>query len=307
MYHIPVMLNEVLEGLKIFDGGVWLDGTLGGGGHARGILAGSAKNGKLVAIDRDIEAIQHNRALVDEFPNRLTLVHGAHENAGNILDKLGITEIDGALLDLGLSSRQIDSKERGFSYSQDAPLDMRMDTSQSLDAKKVVNTYPEERLAEIIFRYGEEEASRKIAKAIAAHRINSEIKTTQQLADIIKSCIPYFKRGGHPAKKTFQAIRIEVNGELTGLADTLKTLILRLKPGGRLLVITFHSLEDRITKQVFKELSSGCICDKSIPVCICNHKPDIKLIGNKPVCASEQELIVNPRAASAKLRIAEKL
>jgi 16S rRNA (cytosine1402-N4)-methyltransferase len=303
-YHVPVMLNEVLDALMVKQGGIYLDGTLGGGGHSSAILS---RGGKLIALDRDDDALSEARARFERSGyDGYTIVKSNFKNAGQVLDELKIDKIDGALLDLGISSHQIDEPSRGFSYRFDGALDMRMGRDEALTAYDVVNEYSEQEIANILYTYAEEKFSRKIASAIVSERKKSPIISTLQLADIIKKATPeFYHRQGHPAKKTFQAIRIEVNGELDGLAEAANTLAERLKSGGRLAIITFHSLEDRIIKQAFKLLCTDCICDKSIPICVCGHKALAKNIGKyKP---SKQELGENSRSASATLRVIEKL
>jgi 16S rRNA (cytosine1402-N4)-methyltransferase len=285
-------------------GGIYLDGTLGGGGHSSAILS---RGGKLSALDRDDDALSEARARFERSGyDGYTIVKSNFKNAGQVLDELKIDKIDGALLDLGISSHQIDEPSRGFSYRFDGALDMRMGRDEALTAYDVVNEYSEQEIANILYTYAEEKFSRKIASAIVSERKKSPIISTLQLADIIKKATPeFYHRQGHPAKKTFQAIRIEVNGELDGLAEAANTLAERLKSGGRLAIITFHSLEDRIIKQAFKLLCTDCICDKSIPICVCGHKALAKNIGKyKP---SKQELGENSRSASATLRVIEKL
>ncbi|MBQ7224916.1 MAG: 16S rRNA (cytosine(1402)-N(4))-methyltransferase RsmH [Clostridia bacterium] len=303
-YHVPVMLNEVLDALAVKENGIYLDGTLGGGGHSSAILS---RGGKLIALDRDDDALAEARARFERNGyDGYTIVKSNFKDAGRVLDELKIDKIDGALLDLGISSHQIDEPSRGFSYRFDGALDMRMGRDESLTAYDVVNEYSESELADILYTYAEEKFSRKIASAIVTARKKSPISSTLELADIIKKATPeFYHRQGHPAKKTFQAIRIEVNGELEGLAEAANTLAERLKSGGRLAIITFHSLEDRIIKQAFKLLCTDCICDKSIPICVCGHKALAKNIGKlKP---SKQELGENSRSASATLRVIEKL
>ena len=303
-YHVPVMLNEVLDALMVKQGGIYLDGTLGGGGHSSAILS---RGGNLIALDRDDDALSEARARFERSGyDGYTIVKSNFKNAGQVLDELKIDKIDGALLDLGISSHQIDEPSRGFSYRFDGALDMRMGRDEALTAYDVVNEYSEQEIANILYTYAEEKFSRKIASAIVSERKKSPIISTLQLADIIKKATPeFYHRQGHPAKKTFQAIRIEVNGELDGLAEAANTLAERLKSGGRLAIITFHSLEDRIIKQAFKLLCTDCICDKSIPICVCGHKALAKNIGKyKP---SKQELGENSRSASATLRVIEKL
>lgn len=306
-YHISVMPDETLDAIKVREGGIYFDGTLGGGGHSGQILA---RGGRLVATDRDIDAIDHcvkKFSAQTEYNGRYNLVKDNFKNIKDVLQRLDINMIDGAILDLGISSHQIDIKERGFSYMGDAILDMRMDRDQFLSALTVVNEYSEEELTRIFFTYGEEKNSKKIAKSIVEQRTLEPIETTKRLVEIIQSCFPPFCKGGHPAKKTFQALRIEVNNELSGLSHALTDIIDKLNVGGRLAVITFHSLEDRIVKQTFKSLSIDCVCDKKIPMCVCNHKATVKLTVNKGIRPTQNEQDSNPRSKSATLRVIEKL
>lgn len=303
MYHVPILLRACIDALDVRADGVYFDGTLGGGGHSFEILR---RGGRLVATDRDDEAIAYaDKRFADAgFTGRYTLVKSNFKDAAEQLDFMGIPALDGAILDLGVSSHQLDDRTRGFSYMGDERLDMRMDRSQKLTAEDVVNSYDEDELIKILFGYGEERFARRIAHAIAETRKQRRIETTGQLAELVKRNLPY-QKGGHPAKRTFQAIRIEVNGELDGLGDAVEGLIDRLKSGARLAVITFHSLEDRIVKQRFKQLATGCICDKSLPMCVCGHRETVKLL--KKIKPDEAETSENPRAKSATLRIAEKL
>ena len=303
--HIPVLLNECIEGLNIKPNGIYVDGTLGGAGHSKEILKRLSKNGQLIGIDRDTTALMAARENLKEFQN-VIYVHDNHDNIKNVLDDLGIEKVDGILLDLGVSSYQLDEGERGFSYIKDSKLDMRMDKTQDFSAYDVVNFYSEERLANVIYEYGEERFSRQIAKKICESRKNKEIETTNELVEIIKQVIPYTKNGGHPAKKTFQAIRIEVNNELKPLYDTIINSIKMLNEGGRLCVITFHSLEDRLVKNAFNDCIGKCTCPPGIPYCVCGSKKLGNIITKKPILPSEKELMSNSRSASAKLRIFEK-
>ena len=297
------MLDEAVEKLITDKSGTYVDGTLGGGGHASAILS-RLDGGLLIGIDRDQEAIE---AASERLSGQnVRLVRDNFSRLDQILDGLSIDRIDGVLLDLGVSSHQIDSAPRGFSYMHDAPLDMRMDTRQALTAFDVVNGYSEERLVDIFSRYGEERFSKRIARAIVGFRRSKSIETTAQLVDVIKKAVPMIKGGGHPAKRVFQAIRIEVNGELDVLDGVLRSAVNRLKVGGRLVVITFHSLEDRIVKSTFKELATDCICPKNIPICVCGHRAQIKILGRAAIPTAE-EIERNPRAKSAKLRAAEKI
>ena len=300
--HASVMLDEAVEKLITDVSGTYVDGTLGGGGHALEIIS-RLDGGRLIGIDRDQEAI--DAASERLKGHNVSLVRDNFARLDEILDSLSIDRIDGMLLDLGVSSHQIDSAPRGFSYMHDAPLDMRMDTRQTLTAFDVVNAYSEDRLVKIFSGYGEERFSKRIARAIVDFRRSKTIDTTGQLVDVIKRAVPPIKGGGHPAKRVFQAIRIEVNDELSMLDGALKSAVNRLKIGGRLVVITFHSLEDRIVKSTFKELATDCICPKNIPVCVCGHRAQIKILGR--AAPTEEEIERNPRAKSAKLRAAEKI
>ncbi len=306
--HYSVLAKESIDLLNIHDGGIYVDGTLGGGGHSKRILEVSDTI-RLIGIDRDMSAICAAGERLAPFGDRVTIVHNNFKNIISVLDSLGIDAVDGAVLDLGVSSHQLDTAERGFSYMQDAPLDMRMNKESSLSARDVVNTYSEEELTRIFYEYGEEKWSKRVAEFIVAERQNKEINTTLELVDIIKAAIPKGARdgGGHPAKRIFQAVRIEVNGELSMLSGAVKDFVSRLKPGGRLSVITFHSLEDRIVKDTFSELCTGCICPKEFPVCMCGHTPEAKKVTRKPVLPSAGELSENKRSKSAKLRVIEKL
>ena len=307
--HIPVMYREVLEGLDVKADGIYVDCTLGGAGHSLGILKKLNAGGKLVANDLDEEALENGRKVLKEYADKVTFVHGDYKDLPARLVELGIGEIDGVLIDLGVSSPQIDNAERGFSYIKNATLDMRMDRTQALDAKAVVNGYPREELVRVIREYGEDKLAAKITAAIVREREREPIETTERLASIVEKCYPaaYRYKFGHPAKRVFQAIRIEVNGELDGLYEFIEAITLKLRKGGRIAVITFHSLEDRIVKNVFKELEKDCICDKRLPVCVCGKRQEIKILTPKPVTAGEEELKENRRAESAKLRIAERV
>lgn len=307
-YHIPIMLKQTMDVLSPKSGGVYLDATLGGGGHSLEILRRSSPDGKLIGLDLDYDALKAAGERLSHFGNRVVTVHSNYKDACKVLDSLGIQYLDGAIMDFGISSHQIDEAERGFSYTKDAKLDMRMDQSQSLTAYEVVNKYPPKKLIEILYNYGEENFAKRIVANIEKARAVSPITTTLELADIVMQSVPKSQlKHGHPAKKTFQAIRIEVNQELEGLGQAVQSIIGRLKKGGRIAIITFHSLEDRIVKQLFKTESTDCICDKSLPVCSCGHKASIKLINTKPIVPDEEEIKNNSRAASAKLRAAEKL
>lgn len=304
--HKPVLLNECIEGLNIQPDGIYVDGTLGGAGHSREIVKRLSEKGMLIGIDRDTEALEAAKQNLKEFKN-VKYVHGNHDNINEILNQIGIDKVDGILLDLGVSSYQLDEKSRGFSYIGENELDMRMDKTQDLTAKDVVNNYSEEDLARIIFEYGEERFSRSIARNICISRRNKVIETTAELVKIIENSIPKSKqKDGHPAKRTFQAIRIEVNDELKPLYNTVINSIKMLKSGGRLCIITFHSLEDRAVKQAYTDAEGKCTCPKDLPYCICNSKSYGKIINKKPIVSTNEELQYNSRAQSAKLRIFER-
>ena len=305
-HHVSVMADEVLEILEVKPNGIYLDCTLGGGGHSLRIGKFLSSEGFLIGIDRDEEALTAAKKILSNLSCKVELAHGNFSELEKILSNLGIEKIDGAIFDLGVSSHQIDTAERGFSYIQDSKLDMRMDRQQSLTAFEVVNSYSEERLAKIFHDYGEERFSKKIAKAIVEARKIFSVETTGELVKIIEKNVPHTKNGGHPAKRIFQAIRIEVNGELGILNSSITSAVRHLKVGGRIAVITFHSLEDRLVKNTFKNLAQGCICPKNFPVCVCGHKPEIKILG-KALTATEEELNKNSRSKSAKLRAAEKI
>ncbi len=304
--HVSVLLKEAIDGLNIKKDGIYIDCTAGGGGHSLEIVKAG---GKLVCFDRDLDAIAAVKERLRGYEDRYIAVHSNYADFASELDRLGIDKIDGAIMDLGVSSYQLDCTERGFSYNSDARLDMRMDREAPLSAYEVVNEYDESELARIIFEYGEERFSRKIAQRIVQRRTQSPIESTLELSEIIKSAMPAASKaeGHHPAKRTFQAIRIEVNSELSIIAPTIEAIAKRLNPGGRISIITFHSLEDRAVKNAYAALSSGCICPKDFPICVCGHKPEIKTVNKKPILPSETELETNPRARSAKLRIAEKI
>lgn len=306
--HKPVLLNETINGLDINKDGIYVDCTLGGGGHSLEIVKRLSNKGRLIAIDKDDEALASAKNRLKEY-NNITYIHNDFKNIIDELDKLGIEEVDGVLLDLGVSSYQLDNLDRGFSYSADAQLDMRMDKQQSFSAYDVINGYDEKRLADVIYEYGEERFSRKIAYNIVTARKEKPIQTTFELARLIEKSIPAATRwkGGNPCKRTFQAVRIEVNSELDGLGETLKSLTLRLRKGGRLCVITFHSLEDRIAKRTFIELEKSCICPPNQPICNCGKRKEIEIITKKPLVADEIELEENSRAACAKLRIIKRI
>lgn len=306
--HKPVLLEECMQGLRLHEGGVWFDGTVGGGGHSCEILRRTSPNGQLIATDLDENAIAAASERLSEFPGRFRIFKSNYKNFAAVLSEAGVAELDGAILDFGVSSFQLDERERGFSYMQDAPLDMRMDAKAPLAAEDVVNGYTAEELANILKNYGEERFAKNIARNIEAARKKSRIRTTGELVKIVEASIPAkFRQNGPCARKTFQAIRIEVNGELDGLEEAVKGLTLRLKRGGRICILTFHSLEDRIVKNAFRDLATDCICDKSLPVCVCGKKKEIEIITHKPLTASAEELQNNSRAKSAKLRIAERV
>lgn len=298
-----------MDGLKLKSGGVYLDGTLGGGGHSYEILKRTSPDGKLVATDLDDYAIGRAKDRLKEFDGRFTIVKDNFKNFRKIKENLEIDGFDGILLDLGVSSFQLDDRSRGFSYmAEDELLDMRMNQANPLTAITIINEYSEKELKKILSEYGEEKFSDRIARNIVAARSKSRIETVGRLNEIINESIPAkFKNDGHPSKRTFQALRIEVNGELDGLKEAITDMARGLKKGGRLAVITFHSLEDRIVKRVFKDLETDCICDKSLPVCVCGKKKEIEIITKHPITASEEEQALNGRSKSAKLRIAEKV
>lgn len=306
--HKPVLLEECMQGLLLKAGGVWFDGTVGGGGHSYEILKRTSPSGQLIATDLDDSAIAAASARLSEFSGRFRIYKNNYKNYAAVLKEAVVAELDGVLLDFGVSSFQLDERERGFSYMQDAPLDMRMDASAPFTAEDAVNGYTEEELAKILKEYGEERFAKNIARNIAAARKKARIRTTGELAKIVEESIPAkFRQNGPCARKTFQAIRIEVNGELDGLEEAVKGLALRLKKGGRICILTFHSLEDRIVKNAFRDLATDCICDKSLPVCVCGKKKEVEIITHKPLTASAEELQNNSRAKSAKLRIAERV
>lgn len=305
--HKPVLLKECIEGLNIKKDGIYVDGTLGGAGHSKEILQNLSDKGLLIGIDRDEEALKAAKQNLAEFKN-VKYIHGNHDDIKTILEDIGIEKVDGILLDLGVSSYQLDERNRGFSYLGENELDMRMDKNQILTAKTVVNTYKEENLANIIYQYGEEKFSRSIARNICEFRKTKEIETTKELVEIIEKSIPKSKQnGGHPAKKTFQAIRIEVNNEIKPLEKTVADCIDVLAPKGRLCIITFHSLEDRAVKNAFNKAKGICTCPKDLPYCVCGAKELGKVINKKPIIANEQEQEENTRSKSAKLRIFEKI
>ena len=308
-HHISVMLEETVQGLVTDPAGTYVDCTLGGGGHSHRITELLAPEGRLIGLDQDAAAIEAASERLSDAGCRVDIVHSNFRHLEKVLNDLGVEQVDGVVFDLGVSSHQIDTAERGFSYMQDAPLDMRMNPEAELSAYEVVNAYSEKDLARIFHGYGEERWGKRIAEFIVRERETAPIKTTGELVEVICKAVPKAVRraaSGHPGKRIFQAIRIEVNDELGILEHAFRTAVKFLKPGGRLAIITFHSLEDRIAKQTLKELSRGCICPPELPVCTCHHKPEIKLLG-KPRQAAEEELRGNSRSKSAKLRIAEKL
>ncbi|MBE5821631.1 MAG: 16S rRNA (cytosine(1402)-N(4))-methyltransferase RsmH [Clostridiales bacterium] len=303
--HYSVMLNECIDNLNIRENCIYVDGTLGGAGHSTKIAERLNGAGLLIGIDQDSDAIEVASKRLEKF-NNIKIVKNNNSNIKEILNELKISGVDGILVDLGVSSYQLDNGERGFSYNQDAKLDMRMDQENELTAEYIVNNYSYDDLVKILFEYGEENYSKKIAKKVCEYRENKKIETTLELVDIIKSSIGKYD-DKHPAKRTFQALRIEVNGELRLLEKTVRDMIDVLNPKGRLCVITFHSLEDRIVKNVFNDYLGKCICPKNLPVCMCGAKPVIKLINKKPILPSQEELSLNSRSKSAKLRVIEKI
>lgn len=307
--HIPVLLNETLEFLAPERGGIFVDGTLGGGGHAEAVLTRLPQTGRLIGIDRDWEAVHAAGDRLSSFGDRFTALHGNFFEMKTLLSEIGVSEVNGILLDLGVSSHQLDTQERGFSYKTDAPLDMRMDQGARLSAKDIVNTYAESELARIFFAYGEERFSRRIAEKICRAREQYPIETTLQLAQIVREAIPgkYRNEPQHPARRTFQALRIEVNSELAGLDQAVEQACDLLQKGGRLCIITFHSLEDRIVKQAFRRFENPCTCPPSAPICICGKTPKAKILTKKPLTASAEEEAQNSRSTSAKLRCIEKI
>ena len=307
--HVSVLLDECIDGLNIKSDGIYVDGTLGGGGHSLEIVKRLGEKGRHIAIDRDADALMAAGEKLHAYSSKITYIHDDFKNCCAVLDELGIDKVDGILLDLGVSSYQLDNAERGFSYMKDAPLDMRMDQTQFLTAFNVVNEFSVGQLTKILYEYGEEKLAPRIAERIALVREKETISTTLQLAKLVEECYPAKTRWkyGHPAKRTFQAIRICVNNELTGLGDTVTEMARRLKKGGRMAVITFHSLEDRIVKTAFKDLALSCTCPPDFPVCVCGKVKEVELINKKPITASDAELERNSRAESAKLRIVERV
>jgi 16S rRNA (cytosine1402-N4)-methyltransferase len=306
--HVSVLLNETINELNIKEDGVYVDCTLGGAGHSEKILKKLSKSGKLIGIDQDQDALKAAQKRLSNYDN-VVFVHDNFLNINSILNELNIDKVDGILMDLGVSSYQLDEAERGFSYMKDSFLDMRMNRESELSAFDVVNSYSEEKLYKLIKDYGEEKFAKRIAKFIVEKRKEKDINTTFELVDIIKNAIPAKARreGPHPAKRTFQAIRIEVNKELEILGKAIEDSVERLKVGGRISIITFHSLEDRIVKNKYKELENPCICPKNFPICVCGKSPKLKIITRKPIEPSEEEILNNPRSRSAKLRVAEKI
>lgn len=306
--HRSVLLEECIDGLSIKPDGIYVDGTAGGGGHSFEI-AKRLTTGKLIAIDQDEAAIAAATQRLEPLGERAVVVRSNFCEIANVCRELGVEAIDGLLLDLGVSSYQLDTAERGFSYQADAPLDMRMDKRRSLTAAEVVNEYSEERIKKLLYEYGEERYSASIAAAIVRERAKRPIETTAELSNLIKYAIPPAAREGghHPAKRSFQAIRIEVNGELEVIEPAIRDAVSLLRKGGRVAIITFHSLEDRIVKQTFANLAKGCICPKDFPICVCGNKPILKQVNKKPILPSAAELSENPRSRSAKLRVAQKL
>ena len=307
-YHVSVLLEECIQALNIRPDGIYVDGTLGGAGHSSRIAA-ELTTGRLIGIDRDPVALKAAGERLAPFAGNVTLVHSNFCEIARVLDDLGIQAVDGILLDLGVSSPQLDDGERGFSYMVDAPLDMRMNNGDSLTAQTIVNNWSYEELKKILYEYGEERYAPQIASAICRRREAAPIRTTLELVDVIRSAMPpaALREKQHPAKRSFQAIRIAVNDELNAVAQVMEAAIPRLNPGGRLAVITFHSLEDRIVKNAMAAASKGCTCPPSFPVCVCGKKPQVKLISRKPIVSGDEELARNPRARSAKLRVCEKI
>lgn len=306
--HKSVLLHKSVDALQIKPNGVYVDGTLGGGGHSEQI-AMRLRGGKLICIDQDERAIERASRRLEPYMDRITIVHGNFRELGEILDRLQVQRVDGMLFDLGVSSPQLDETERGFSYMHDAPLDMRMDETQSFTAREVINGWPEERLRRILFEYGEERYASRIASAIVRRREERPIETTTELSDLIRSAMPAaaLREKQHPAKRSFQAIRIAVNDELNALSDMLGVAAERLATGGRLAVISFHSLEDRIVKNAIASREKGCTCPRDFPVCTCGFVQTLRSVTRKPIIASGEELEENPRARSAKLRVAERV
>lgn len=308
-HHVPVMLDECIEGLNIKPNGIYVDCTVGGAGHSKEIAKRLDQSGRLIAVDKDADALMVAGERLKEYGKRVSFIHDDFKNLTQDLDVMNVAGVDGILVDLGVSSYQLDNAERGFSYMKDAPLDMRMDRSQYLTAFNVVNEYSANEIVKILFDYGEEKLARRIAENIIKFRAKQTIETTLQLAKIVEDSYPSKTRFkyGHPAKRTFQAIRIAVNDELSALKESIKQMALRLNRDGRMAVITFHSLEDRIVKTAFRELSTECTCPPDFPVCVCGNKKEVELVNRKPILPSERELSDNSRSQSAKLRIVQRL
>ena len=307
--HYSVMLGECIDALNIKPDGIYVDGTAGGGGHSFEIASHLTKGGRLISIDQDADALLAAGKRLSVYGDRVTLVRDNFSNLASVCERLGISKIDGLLLDLGVSSYQLDTAERGFSYMADAPLDMRMDKRNELDAWRVVNEYSEAEIKRILYEYGEERFSGRIARNIVEARTTSPINTTGELVHVISRAIPAAARegGSHPAKRSFQAIRIEVNKELNVIAPAIESAVKLLDEGGRIAILTFHSLEDRLVKQTFAAAAKGCTCPRNFPVCVCGNKPKLKVMTHKPILPSEAELADNSRSHSAKLRVAEKI
>lgn len=307
--HIPVMLEECMQGLDLKDGGIYYDATIGGSGHSYEILKRTAPNGRLIATDLDDDAIEISNKRLEQFKGRFQIFKSNYKDYEQVFKEANVESLDGILMDFGVSSFQLDTKQRGFSYMQpDAPLDMRMNKSQALTAEYVVNNYTQSELTRILKEYGEEKFASNIAANVVKARTRSAITKSGELAEIIENSIPAkFRQNGPAARKSFQAIRIAVNGELSGLYDCVLGLTRRLKKGGRIAILTFHSLEDRIVKQAFKMLECDCICDKSLPVCVCGKQQEIEILTKKPITASLKEMAINSRSKCAKLRIAKKI
>lgn len=305
-YHVPVLYYETLENLVIDKNGVYVDCTLGGGGHSEGILKELEENGRLISIDQDEQAIVYAKKRLEKYGKKWSVFKSNFENIETVLYMAGVNKVTGILMDIGVSSTQLDDPERGFSYRYDTKLDMRMNQSEGISAYDVVNNYPEDKLVKIFFEYGEDRFARKVARFICEKRAEAPIETTGELVDVIRRAYPP-RSEKHPAKKVFQAIRIEVNRELEVLENAITKAFNSLEKGGRLAIITFHSLEDRIVKNMFRDLCTGCKCPKEIPICVCNEKPKGKLVNRKPIISGKDELKFNNRAHSAKLRVIEKL
>lgn len=304
--HLPVLLNQTIDYLVTDPEGIYIDCTLGGGGHLRELLTRLDKEARVIAIDKDKDILSETMQTIDA--ENVTFVHSDFRKLSSVLENLKINQVNGVLMDLGVSSFQLDEGERGFSFHEDAELDMRMNREETFSAADLVNTYSEEEIADVLWRYGEEKYSRRIAKAIVEYRKEKPIKTTLELVEIIKAAVPAsYRREKHPARKSFQAIRIAVNKELDALMEVLPQAVDVLMPGGRLCIITFHSLEDRIVKQFFQENAKECICPPGLPICTCDHKPRLKIETRKPCVPDEEECKANFRARSAKLRVATKL